>query len=376
MRLDLGVVRRFRVHLIALLTLAACTSATTSTDAPAPPASAEPASDPAIVFVRSPDFESPGAVFSIAADGSDEREISEVWAEGAIVAPDGDRFAEPVQGDDGRITTAVFDGDGANRTVLSVPDPTLQLGVGAWSPDGASLLLEGWDDTDDTRDGLYLRAPSEDSYLRRMTDPGDGHDFPGPFSPDGSRILVYRTSEGDDDDAQMDLYLVRPYAGDPIRLNPAGTSTGLTLTTGTGWSPDGRRVAFVASDGRFSQDRRAVFVAAADGSDAERITPWSGTSTVSWSPDGRWLAFDISDGGAGDLAVVHPDGSGLVAVTSSDDGRYSMGPVWSPDGASILFIRSEGAPDEADLWVTTVDAPEPVQLTDSPALYEGYAWLP
>ena len=222
--------RRFRVHLIALLTLAACTSAATSPDAPAATASSlEPASDAAIVFVRSPDFESPGAVFSVAADGSDEREISEVWAEGAFVAPDGARFAEPVQGDDGRITTAVFDGDGANRTVLSIPDPTLQLGVGAWSPDGEFLLLEGWDDTDDTRDGIYLRAPYEDSDLTRVTDPGDGHDFPGPFSPDGS---------------------------------------------------------------------------------------------------------------------------------------------------SILFIRSGGPPDEADLWVTTVDAPQPVQVTDSPALYEGYAWLP
>ena len=366
--------RRVRVHLIALLTLAACTSTTASPDSPS--GFTEPASDQAVVFVRSPDFESPGAVFSVAADGSDEREISEVWAEGAFVSPDGERFAEPVQGDDGRITTAVFDGDGANRTVLSIPDPTLQLGVGAWSPDSASLVLEGWDDTDDTRDGLYLRAPSEDSELTRVTDPGNGHDFPGPFSPDGSSVLVFRTTAGNDDDAQMDLYVVRTDGGDPIRLNPAGTTTGLTLTTGTGWSPDGELVAFVASDGRFSQDRRAVFVAAADGSHARRITPWSGTSTVSWSPDGRWIAFDISGYGPSDLVVVHPDGSGEVAVTSSDDGRYSMGPVWSPDGSSILFIRSEGAPDEADLWATTVDAPQPVQLTDSPALYEGYAWLP
>lgn len=56
-------------------------------------------------------------------------------------------------------------------------------------------------------------------------------------------------------------------------------------------SPDGTRIAVVASRGEHSQ----VWVMNADGSVARRLEGQQGGDHIAWSPDGRWIAID--DGG-------------------------------------------------------------------------------
>ena len=93
--------------------------------------------------------------------------------------------------------------------------------------------------------------------------------------------------------------------------------------------------------------------------------------------DGTWIAFDLSrSGGPHDLFVVHPDGSERTRVTTSEDGLFSSGPVWSSDSTQLLFVRGVGEFDVADLWTVNVDGSELFQVTHQPGEYGGYAWLP
>jgi Tol biopolymer transport system component len=162
------------------------------------------------------------------------------------------------------------------------------------------------------------------------------------------------------------------------RVNPPGTTAGLTsfgIVSSASWSPDGR-VAFVASDGSYWDDRRAVFVANADGTGAERITPWNQTLSAQWSPDGEWIAYDtFGSSGQDELFVVHPDGTDPTRLTSSDDAAFSFGATWSPDGTKPLFVRGEDFL-LTDLWVVNPDGTGLAQVTHEPSEYNGYGWLP
>jgi len=198
------------------------------------------------------------------------------------------------------------------------------------------------------------------------------------YSPDGTRVLLGRDAPPYDHHGPMTLLAVGADGSGLVRLNPPGTTSGLTFSTqSASWSPDGRQVAFVASKGAFDEDARAVFVAYADGKDAERITPWNVASIAQWSPDGTWIAFDMSQSDAPhDLFVVHPDGSDLTRVTTSEGGLFSFGPVWSPDSARLLFVRGIDKFDATDLWTVNIDGTALTQITHHPAEYGGYAWLP
>jgi dipeptidyl aminopeptidase/acylaminoacyl peptidase len=115
-------------------------------------------------------------------------------------------------------------------------------------------------------------------------------------------------------------------------------------------SPDGTRVAFTVEQAyTLPEVGRAarIWVAAADGSGADRVTdgPRSDRLPV-WSPDGLMLAF-VSDREQAKVGAIHlldPDGStrrlGQVAG-SVEDLR------WSSDGATVLALAADVGADQA-----------------------------
>jgi Tol biopolymer transport system component len=299
---------------------------------------------------------------------------------GAIPSPNGATLATAGRTSDGRIVPLLVSPDGSGERLLSDADPTLGLSPVGWSPDGTRLVLEGFDDQDRTRSGVYTMT-SEGIDLRRVTSPGLRRDWPvgdRTSSPDGQHLLLMRSiAPVDSPDVAMDLFVVAIDGSGLVQLNPLGTTTALyELGATADWSPDGSRVAFIAAEGDYwsPTPRRAVFVASSDGTQAVQVTDWSDPLTVDWSPDGELLAMSI--GYPWQIYTMHPDGSELRAVTTLDAGYWSQNPVWSPDSRRLLLLRTKGGSAES-LWVANADGTEPRQVAEMTTDgFLHYAWMP
>jgi Tol biopolymer transport system component len=306
----------------AMLTAAVLTGCT-GDDAPTTPTTPEAAGplqpkvsglNGQIAFNRGGDNNE--AVFIANPDGSNTRQLltnscCPHWS------PEGSKIAVLGFTDLGTLTAATLNPDGSDYASLPIDDPTLNVALGVWSPDGARLAGEGWDDADATRNGIYTRRASDGGGLIRVTsNPFGGHDIPGDYSPDGSRMVFFRENH--------------------LRKNGG-----------------------------------AAFVVNIDGSGLRQLTPWGTGGSSSWSPDGQWILFD----GRGLLFVVHPDGSVQSQIHVQVKGPYyAYEPSWSPDGRRIVFgmyLRFNG---QTDIFTVAADGTDLVQVTNTPESEEAPDW--
>jgi TolB protein len=114
------------------------------------------------------------------------------------------------------------------------------------------------------------------------------------------------------------IFLVNPDGSGLVRL-PSTTHEYYPV-----WSPDGRRLAFVASG-------HGLFVMTPGEGDRRRLFP-NDVSILRWSPDGSMIAF----GDGEQLWIVHTDGTGLRKLAAGSR------PAWSPDGRTIAFRNDQG----------------------------------
>lgn len=100
------------------------------------------------------------------------------------------------------------------------------------------------------------------------------------------------------------------------------------------WSPDGTKLVFERiGDG--------IYVASGDGSNAVRLTTYSGgAESPSFSPDGTKIVFTRfgGNGGSSELWEMNTDGSGQTQLTTL--GGFNLFPRFSPDGSAIVFQRN------------------------------------
>jgi len=168
---------------------------------------------------------------------------------------------------------------------------------------------------------------------------------------------------------------------------------------GAAISPDGRYVVYGMTVLSVAENRRLfdLYVAAADGSGTRRLTG-DGHPKLSpgWSPDSRRVCY-LADDAAGRKQVwcAAPDGAGPEQITFSPLEVRSF--VWSPDASRLLYVAAEpdspdklahqkewgvvispeeSWPERGRLWLLIPGTREARRLTDGSALPAAPQWSP
>jgi Tol biopolymer transport system component len=149
--------------------------------------------------------------------------------------------------------------------------------------------------------------------------------------------------------------------GDPA------TPKGLFFQVEPGWSPNGRRFAFVSKrDGH-----QHVYVMSRNGAGARRLTDTSqDDADPSWSPDGRLIAFSRE----GALFVVPATGDRARRLVRGFGNAAD--PAWSPNGKLVAYDYREPGGPIREIWLARADGSARRRLTDLKAESVGPAWSP
>jgi Tol biopolymer transport system component len=313
---------------VVALALAGCGASTSTSSGAATPsrtASATPslASDieGRLVYAWDRPTDDVAVIGTANVDGGDERELL-AGAELPRWSPDGTKLSVVAEGSQGLVFVGVINPDGTGYVQFDSPDPTLNLGCSAWSPDGERFACEGWDDADATRNGIYTVRASDGGDLTRITSVPDGtHDVPGDYSPDGTQIVFVRSDLSDEEHATLMAVNVDVKSERQLTDQKVGLRCY--------WSPDGSSV-LTEADG-------TLLVVPADGGDPSPIDlgvtdAWA--TRASWSPDGEHIVFSMridlsAPETTWDIYTADVDGSNVVQVTDTPDLGESDA-TWSP----------------------------------------------
>jgi hypothetical protein len=125
------------------------------------------------------------------------------------------------------------------------------------------------------------------------------------------------------------------------------------------WSPDGRRLAFIAPGAGGADD---LYVVDADGKHKGRLTRTDRVdeASPSWSPDGRHLVVERGD----KLVVLRADGTGGRRLVSG------LEPAWSPGGVRIAFT------DGDNIYLIPANGGRAKRVTTALGAQTAPAWAP
>ncbi len=142
------------------------------------------------------------------------------------------------------------------------------------------------------------------------------------------------------------------------------------------WSPDGERIAYVS----FTSGDAAIWIADADGSDPQQLTPDDSDSDNFWprfTPDGAWILFTNCfgfdcDGG---ISAVRPDGTGMHAITPNSHDSYNIADL-APSGSQMAYMRWHVDGVKMAIYVSSADGSNERRV--SPPRLQGWGpdWSP
>jgi Tol biopolymer transport system component/tRNA A-37 threonylcarbamoyl transferase component Bud32 len=232
---------------------------------------------------------------------------------------------------DGQVLVARF--DPATATLRSAPVPMLQ-GVQqegtngtvqfAVSATGTMLYEATLGETGGlvwvTRDGK--ESPVDTSMHGRFIDPV--------LSPDGAEFAVTRTSG-----AERQVWVKQLATGTFTRI-----TVDVTNADRPAWTPDGRRVAFLATSGGV----RTAFIRRADGSDSTQAVVASRPrlDEIVFAPSGRYTLLRTEGTGAGTRhLLVMENGKDTVPRMLIQSRFDHYAPAVSPDGHWLAYVSEE-----------------------------------
>jgi polyisoprenoid-binding protein YceI/dipeptidyl aminopeptidase/acylaminoacyl peptidase len=248
--------------------------------------------------------------------------------------------------DSGSTRFAVVAGAGAVTTVQPVGGLS---GGASWSPDGGRLVYSASATVDQPRTLAVVPAAG-----------GTPTPIPGPidavqpdWGPDDRIVYVQRGGDGGED---SDIWAVRP---DGTEARALVETPG--VDSDPRWSPDGRTVVFVTTDGVNNQD---VVVVGGDGRGLRTLV--GGTAydyAPSFTAGGERVLF-VRDGAIYEIGL---DGEDERRLTDGPDDAY---PALSPNGGRLAFIRG------GSLYVAEADGSSPTCVETGHSVDAAPRWRP
>jgi len=219
----------------------------------------------------------------VGADGTGARDLALAGAVGNLCFTARDRTL--VFDDFESVSTIRADGTGRKTIAGGAGSPVC-------SPDGLRVAFDAR--TGANNDDVVV-ADTNGAHRRRITR-ARGGDRPLAWSRNGGQILFSsQRALYVNQNAGVGLFLTTPTGKRQHRV--ASGLPGDLFSASGDLTPDGKRVVYVSRSG-------ALVIAGADGRHARQLA--RAAQEPRWSPDGRWIAY----ASGGQVAIVHPDGSG------------------------------------------------------------------
>jgi Tol biopolymer transport system component len=193
-----------------------------------------------------------------------------------------------------------------------------------WSPDGSWIAYRDGSDNEDS--GLWIMH-ADGSERHRISGRTSGAPA---WSPDGA-LIAFGALSGPS--AELHVLTVD---GTALRNLTAGEGGGSSPV----FSPDGRRLAFIADD-----DTLAVAEVAS--SEIRRLPAVGKIANPSWAPDGRSILVQHVEGQQTSIRIVDPADGSARRVSPADPGPEGQAagyrwkaytrPLWTADGTAIVY---------------------------------------
>jgi Tol biopolymer transport system component len=202
----------------------------------------------------------------------------------------------------------------------------------ALSPDGNTVAFSS-DRTGSFE--IYVKQLAAGAGEVQLTADG-GQNFEPAFSSRGDLIAYCSKKRGG-------IWVIPVTGGNPRQLTEFGSHPA--------WSPDGAQIAFqsapageIGFNAGNAQPPSTIWLVSAEGGEPRQLTeagnPAGGHGAPSWSPDGKRVAFDASNFGTYSVWSVSLQGTDVKKTSGQ---LHATDAVYAPDGKSIYFVGDRGS---------------------------------